>query len=128
MSDAPSTRLIELASRVPLAWRLVAPALAVDTLTLLFARRLWSNVITSVSRSGRVSHSIEAHMHLGVIAACLAAYFGIAFFREHLGLRGRFGALASEGDSTVVEALVRGACVVGLYLHAIVMVHSAVTG
>ncbi len=128
MSDDPLARLRDLASRVSTAWRLVTPALAVDALTLLFARHLWRNVITTTSRSGRVTHTIEAHGHVFVIAACLAGYFGVSAMREHLGLRGRSGALASDGDSSVVEFLVRGFCLVALYLHAVALVRSAVWG
>ena len=120
--DDEARSLRELARRVPISWWLPLPAVLVHALVLLFSRRVWTTLVETSSRSGRSGSIIDAHRYLVFLAIGLGAYVVIGL----TGDDGRVLRTSSTLDAAVARVMLRGLCLVVLYLSAFTLVRAYV--
>lgn len=126
--DDGSTRSFgDLLRRLPLSWWLPAPGVLVHLLVLLFSHRVWTTVIETSSRSGRSGTAIDAHRYLMFLGFAVGGYVAVGLSGEGSVWRNRIGmSPPTSQEIAVVQVMLRGLCLVALYLSAFALVRSYV--
>jgi hypothetical protein len=106
--EAEQSGFRELVGKVPFSWWVAVPPVLVHALVLAFSRRVWTHMVETHSRSGATSMTVDAHLHLLLLAIGLGGYAVVAFwqygisFGWHPGMRD-----PSVGEVAVAKGLVR---------------------
>ncbi len=118
----------EFVRRLPLSWWLPLPAVLAHALLLLFSHRVWTTLVETSSRSGRSGTAVDAHRYLLLLAVALGGYVAVGLTGEGTWNGGRGMRPPTTGETAVARAVMRGLCLVVLYLSAFSLVRSYVFG
>lgn len=129
MDDDDSVRSPgEFVRRLPLSWWLPLPAVLAHALVLLFSRRVWTTLIETSSRSGRSGTVVDAHRYLLFLAIALAGYGAVGLMGDGAWTGGRGMRAPTVGETTVARVVMRGLCLLMLYLSAFSLLRSYAFG
>lgn len=124
--DGSVRSLGDLVRRAPLSWWLPLPGVLAHALVLLFSRRVWTTLIDTSSRSGRSGTAIDAHRYLVFLAIALGGYVVLGAAGDWAWNGGRGMRAPTTGETAVARAMMRGLCLVALYLSAFSLARSYV--
>lgn len=124
--DGPTRSLGDFVRRVPLSWWLPLPGALAHALVLLFSGRVWTTLIETSSRSGRSGTAIDAHRYLMFLAIALGGYVAFGVAGDWIWNGGRGMRTPTDGETSVARVVMRGLCLVALYLSAFSLVRSYV--